>query len=245
MLLLPPSEAKAPGGRGAWTVDDGLFGAALAAPRRAVADALAALGTGTGGRALTGVRGQRAEVEAAANAAVVGAPVRPAGERFRGVVWDHLDVPTLAPAARRRAARVLVVSPLGGLWALGDRVPDHKLKMGATLPGVGPLAAHWRAVLPTALAGMAGRGPVVDLLTVDHRRAVPLDGLAARVVRVEFTAADGRGAAGHAAKAAKGVVARRLLEAGGDPVAAADGFTWDGWVATVRGPDLVEVRAPG
>lgn len=244
VVLLPPSEAKAAGGRGAWEVGSGLLGETLGPARLAVAEALARLGTSPEALALTGVKGARAVEEAALNASVVGAPTLAAGRRYQGVVWDHLSVTTLTHTARRRAAHVLVPSPLGGLWALGDPVPDHKLKMGAAVAGVGSLVSYWRPLLPPALEAVAGRGPVVDLLPAEHRRALPLDGLRQRVVTVDFTAADGRGAAGHAAKAAKGVIARRLLEAGGDPVEGLDGYSWQGWRVRVHDARTVEVRAP-
>lgn len=242
VLLLPPSERKHPGGTGAWRPDGGRVPGL--GPRRAeVAAALARL-RGPAALAVTKLRGEAAEAAAVANAATVGSPTLPAGARYGGVVWEHLDAASLTGPGRRRAASVLVVSALGGLWALGDPVPAYKLGMAANLPGLGGLTGWWAPHLRAALAGLAGRGPVVDLLPAEHRRAVPLDGLGARVVRVDFTTAGGAGAAGHAAKAAKGRLARHLLEEGGDPSAAADGWTWAGWAAAADRTRVV-VTAPG
>jgi cytoplasmic iron level regulating protein YaaA (DUF328/UPF0246 family) len=241
-ILLPPSERKAPGGDGRFDPGDGTFGA-LGPYRRAVAAALAAL-PGPAAARLTGLSGARGVDAASANGTLVEAPVLPAWERYQGVVWDHLDAGSLRGPAHTRARRVLVPSAVGGLWALSDPVPDYKLKMAATLPGIGSVTAHWRSALPEALWSIVGRGTVVDMLPSEHRRALPLHAAAGRVVRVDFVTAAGTGAAGHAAKAAKGRLARHLLDAGGDPCAAGEGFEWDGWTTVVPDRRTVVVTAP-
>ena len=61
------------------------------------------------------------------------------------------------------------------------------------------------------------------------------------LVRVRFVAADGRRAAGHAAKAVKGQVARTVVTKG---AGALSRFSWEGWRAR-RHPDGYELIAPG
>lgn len=232
IVLLPPSEGKAPGGRGRWSPASGAF-ARLAPARTAVAEAvLAAPPT------VFGARGELAERAAgAARAVATGTtPALPAWQRFTGVVWQHLDPATLPSADRRR---IVVPSGLLGLCRGTDPTPDFRLKLSVSLPGLGRLDRWWRPQLTEALA--ATRGPIVDLLPTEHAAALDLGALGRRrVVRVDFVAPDGRGAAGHAAKAVKGILARQLLLDGLDVV---DGFTWQGWRAELDG-DVVIVTGP-
>lgn len=232
IVLLPPSEGKAPGGRGRWSPASGSF-AQLAPARVAVAEAvLAAPPT------VFGARGELAERAAGAARAVATGTARalPAWQRFTGVVWQHLDPATLPSADRRR---IVVPSGLLGLCRGNDPTPDFRLKLSVSLPGLGRLDRWWRPQLTAVLAG--GRGPIVDLLPGEHAAAIDLDAIGRRrVVRVEFVAAEGGGAAGHAAKAVKGILARRLLLGG---LGVVDGFTWQGWRAELDG-DVVVVKAP-
>jgi hypothetical protein len=206
MLLLPPSEGKAPGGdrrRASWAPTAGTFGASLAQQRADVVDALhVARG---GDERLLGVRGAHLDRSRAANVGLVGALTLPAWRRYTGVVWDHLDPATLPPSARRR---IVVVSALLGLVRGDDPVPDYRLKMSANLPPMGTLARWWRPTLSAALLAASRRRFVIDLLPQEHRAAIDF----ARVRSVSITLVDPSGKpGGHAAKAAKGVLARAIL----------------------------------
>jgi uncharacterized protein len=219
LLLLPPSEGKAPGGRATpWTPDDGSFGS-LAPDRRAVVAALAAVGGGD--QALLGVGGRHLERARDANLALVGHPATlPAWRRYTGVVHDHLGVGSLSRAGRQRAlTSVVVLSGLLGAVGLGDPVPDYRIKMGARLPPLGLLTAWWRPRLAPVLAARAVGHVVVDLLPVEHAAAVDHAALAAAgavVVRARLVERDGR-AGGHDAKAAKGRLARHLITSRAHP----------------------------
>lgn len=236
-LLLPPSEGKAAGGDGpAWSPGQGTFGA-LAARRAEVAAALAAAGGGDA--KLLGVGGAHLERARAANAALVGAPTLPAARRYTGVVHDHLGLASLPVGVRRRAAgSVVVVSALLGVAAIGDPVPDYRLKMGARLAPLGTLSRWWRDALSAELnAWLRGR-VVVDLLPNEHAAAwEPPSEKGTTVVRVSFTerAGDRTGAVvGHDAKAAKGLLARHLLLTAGDPRRALDTFEHERFALRVQ-----------
>ena len=103
ILLLPPSEGKATGGksgaRARWTPDRGAF-ARLEQHRVDVVEALGAAGGGD--EKLLGVTGEHLARALDANTALIGAPTLPAWQRYTGVVWDHLDPATLTTEQRRR-----------------------------------------------------------------------------------------------------------------------------------------------
>lgn len=212
IVLLPPSEGKAPGGDGpAWTPFDGAFGA-LAPQRTRVHNALKRAKGGTA-RAL-GASGDLLRSAKDANLAAVGAPTLPAHQRFTGVVWGHLDPPTLSAAARRRAeAGVLVLTALTGVTAWDDPVPDFRLKLSASLPPVRNLATFWRPTITGLLDDHLAGHTVVDLLPNEHRAAWTPDPERCDLRRPALQHRDGK-PAGHGGKAAKGLLVRALLESG-------------------------------
>jgi cytoplasmic iron level regulating protein YaaA (DUF328/UPF0246 family) len=213
LVLLPPSEGKAPGGRGAPLDLDRLSCPALRPVRerlvRALQDAArrdpdalqAALGCPAG--------------EVAKDAVLTSSPTLPALRRYTGVVYEALSHATLSPAGRRRASGSLrVASALFGLLAPRDPVPAYRLSAGTSLPGVGSLAAAWRPVLEPELAA---HRLVVDL------RSGPYAALArvpdAVVVRVLRDAGGARTVVSHDNKWTKGLLARALCEGGARSVA--------------------------
>jgi cytoplasmic iron level regulating protein YaaA (DUF328/UPF0246 family) len=213
MLLLPPSEGKAAGGRGrrsGWVPDAGAYGSRLGDRRALVAERLAAIGGGN--EKLLGVRGEHLLRALSANAGLIGAPTLPAWQRYTGVVWDHLDPSTLPTEARRS---IVVVSGLLGLVRGDDPVPDYRLKMGANLAPLGKLSTWWRADLTAALRATVRKRLLIDLLPQEHRAAVDLGGFAldlAGFEGVSLTLVDRSGKpGGHFAKAAKGELARAIL----------------------------------
>jgi uncharacterized protein len=242
LLLLPPSEGKAAGGRP--PVRPGSFDEALAHPRSLVLEELGRV-LGSPGPAVQarvlGVRGELLDRAVAATRALVAgdAPVLPAWRRYTGVVWSALDPGTLTVADRRR---LLVPSGLYGITSAADPVADYRLKLLVSLGRLGRLSTFWRPAVTAALAVRARDRVVVDLLPAEHAHAVDLGALdgVVRVVRARFVTADGTRAVGHDAKSAKGRLARALLDHGLDGVA---GFRSGGWRATVEG-DRVTVVAP-
>jgi uncharacterized protein len=242
LLLLPPSEGKAPGGHGTpWQADAGSFGS-LAPDRMAVVAALAAAGGGD--QALLGVGGRHLERAREANLELDDGPATlPAWRRYTGVVHDHLGVATSSRAARQRAlASVVVLSGLLGAVGLGDPVPDYRIKMGARLPPLGLLTAWWRPRLTPVLAARAAGHVVVDLLPIEHAAAVDHGALVdagAIVVRARLVERDGR-AGGHDAKAAKGRLARHLLTSRAHPERALRAWIDDRYVVETE-----PVAAPG
>ena len=96
--------------------------------------------------------------------------------------------------------------------------------MGASLKPMGKLSTWWREPLSSALNEWAEGRVVIDLLPNEHRAAwIPGDDLREHVV-VGFVEKSGK-VAGHDAKAAKGLLARHLLESSGDPLKALASWT--------------------
>lgn len=163
--------------------------------------------------------------------------VRPAWQRYNGVVWSHLDPSSLADRQRRR---ILVPSAVYGLTSGTDPVADYRLTLKVSLGSLGNLGRFWRATLARTLDEMTG-AQFVSFLPKEHSTAIGDSAeLSRRMVTVSFLRYDGEGVAGHDAKAAKGIVARRVLE---DGLGAVEDFEWRGWRGEVRHGQYC-VRAP-
>ena len=140
LILLAPSEDKAPGGAPGrlretpaqrW-VREALVDLAQTASPAALQKALQ----------VKGLALDRARAEALALGVRV--PLLPALARYTGVAFQALDAATLPPAAW---GQVHILSSLRGLVRGDELVPPYKLKLSA-LPG---LKAHWRRALPAQL----------------------------------------------------------------------------------------------
>ena len=239
-LLLPPSESKEPGGHR--EVTPGFFDSALSLPREQVRLALArtlAAASPDGVAKLLSSRGpnlQRA-IEVSRQFTEGTALLLPAWQRYNGVVWSHLDPASLLDAQRRR---LLVPSGAYGLTLGTDAIADYRLTLKVRLDGLGTLAKFWRTALAPVLEELSNV-QMVSLLPKEHAAVIGASEVpSGRLVTVSFQQHDGAGAAGHDAKAVKGVVARRVLLDGLDAV---EGFRWKGWRGKIHRGDYV-VRAP-
>ncbi|MFI1967913.1 hypothetical protein BLA24_22090 [Streptomyces cinnamoneus] len=231
LVLLPPSEGKATGGTGPALEIAGLALPALGRARESVLDELVELCSGDEEKAAEvlglspGLRG-----EVAKNAGLRTAGTRPAGEIYTGVLYDALGLATLAGPARRAAGRSLLV--FSGLWGavrVDDAIPSYRCSMGVKLPGLGALAAHWRAPMAEALPEAAGDGLVLDLRSAAYASAwKPKGSLAERTATVrvlQSKVVDGvekRSVVSHFNKATKGRLVRELLTTGSAPATPAE-----------------------
>jgi cytoplasmic iron level regulating protein YaaA (DUF328/UPF0246 family) len=241
-ILLPPSEGKALGGtRGEASLS---FGPALdkqraslkkkylAAVRNASAEEREKLLNVKGpllARALESVR-ELSKKEPL---------LLPAWERFSGVVWTHLDASTLPDEVRHR---ILVPNGLYGLVRGTDTIADFRLKMSVKIPEVGIVAEFWKSSVTATLLKEVATTEIFDLLPNEHRRSIDLSSLSegANFHRIDFVTSTGANAAGHAAKAVKGVLARHLVTAGPKVLPR---FSWEGWRTVANGNDWI-VTAP-
>lgn len=207
LVLLPPSETKAPGGDGPPLQLDELSHPDLIPTRRKLIDELVELASDVpAGLAALGLS-QRQTGELARNAALWTAPTCPALHRYTGVLYAALDAGSLRPAQR---ARLAVASALFGLLSADDLIPGYRLSAASALPGVGPMGALWRPVLSPLLAEVEGL--VIDLRSSGYAALALIPG----AVTVQVLSDDGHGrrrTVSHHNKSHKGRLARLLATA--------------------------------
>lgn len=260
-VLLPPSEAKNPGGRGralATRTPHPVLGVA----RERVLTALDVLLAGPPDAAANALLLPPATVAGAlaANAAVRHSATMPALQRYAGTVYEGLASAQLTDDEARVAARsTFVFSGLFGVVRGDEPVPLYRVPAKAVLPGIGVAATFWRPALDVALPGLLGRsGLIVDLRSSDYAAMWrPGDDLARRVVNVRVLSPLPSGSLGvvsYPSKYAKGALAaalaRRIASGQGvvdvDDVAAA----WLAAGGTRAEPDtatrlVIYTRLPG
>jgi len=185
-ILLPPSEGKAEP-EGGEPVDLGslVFAAEL--------------------------RKQRQELLRALDLKLRKAPAAPAAEVYTGVLYRHLGLAGLPAAARRRAAkRVLIASALWGFVRPTDRIPYYRLPPSTKLDGIGPLAAWWRSALAATMPDEPGE-TIVDMRSGAYTSAWKPKRATLLSVRAFREERGKRKAVSHMAKAVRGDVTRALL----------------------------------
>lgn len=250
LLLLPPSETKRDGGIPRTRLAYG----ALAFPsltdrRREAVRALRELAQDE----VACARALKLSVAAAAtevprNQAVDRSATMPAIERYTGVLYDALDVASWSESMRERArAHVLIQSALLGPVRATDPIPAYRLSAGSRLPGLSPLATHWRESGMAALS--RHRGPILDLRSEGYAALSPVpDRPDAVFVRVVARGDDGKTRAlNHFNKKGKGLFVRDLLAAGELP-SSLDGLIERaavcGWSLTLGAAGELELVVP-
>ncbi|TNC24305.1 peroxide stress protein YaaA [Amycolatopsis alkalitolerans] len=211
LMLLPPSETKAPGGDGPPLNLDELSHPELNPVRRKLADALVDLAADVpaslGALGLT----RRQEDEVARNAALWSSPTLPALERYTGVLYDALDIGRFTKAQLAKArGRLAVASALFGVARADDRIPAYRLSGDSSLPSLGSLRALWRPVLEPVFAGMDEL--IVDLRSGAYAALAGIPG----AVTVRVVTATGK-TISHHNKAYKGRLAAALAKTGRAP----------------------------
>ena len=194
LIVLPPSETKAPGGTDATM---SLSFPSLDAVRTSLIDVLTATDVDTQMRELKIPASKRAEAEE--NLALRTAPVMPAIQRYTGVLYDALDAPSLPDEALSRLA---VGSALFGVVRAGDLIPRYRVSGGSKVGGR-TMKAWWR----TSISDVLGeQGFVVDMRSGAYQKLGPVPGSV--TVRVEQ--ADTGKVVSHFNKQYKGQLARAL-----------------------------------
>lgn len=216
-MLLPPSETKSDGGIGVFD-PAGLGFPSLRGRRRTAAAALKRVPLREAPAVLK--LGATNAHEARWNRELTASPVRPAIERYTGVLYDGIDVATLGGGARSWIdAHVVIASALYGLLRACDPIPRYRLSGGTPVPGL-PLKAHWRQAIAVAIRD-AGQW-VLDARSESY---VALGSAPAHSAFLHVETDDGR-ALNHFNKHAKGALVRRLAETGAEASSRADLLAW-------------------
>lgn len=226
LIVLPPSETKAPGGTDA---PMSLSFPSLDPVRTLLIDVLTATPVDTQMSELKIPAGKRADAEE--NQVLRSAPVMTAIRRYTGVLYDALDAASLPDAALSRLA---VGSALFGLVRATDCVPRYRVSGGSKVGGK-TMKAWWGASVSDVLAQ---QDFVVDLRSGAYQQLGPVPG--AVTVRVEQT--ETGKVVSHFNKQYKGELARELAPhnatSAGDvaDIASAAGFdvAVDGTQLTMR-----------
>jgi cytoplasmic iron level regulating protein YaaA (DUF328/UPF0246 family) len=218
-ILLPPSEAKQPGGRGRGLTAEPRPDDELARHRAELLAALSRLLDRPDAAEKLLLPPSVAESALAVNRQVATAPTLPAMRRYAGTVYQGLAVAGLSPAATRLARTTLLIfSGLLGVSRGGDPVPDYRVPAKAVLPGIGVAGTFWRPRLAGLLPALLGSGPIVDLRSSDYAAMwQPAAGsaLAGRLISVRVlspTPAGRLAVVSYRSKLAKGRLAAALLE---------------------------------
>lgn len=207
LIVLPPSETKAPGGSGPALDLEGLSFPTLTPVRSALIDELSGLEVADA-MAVLGIS-EKLRPEAEANRELRTSPTMPALYRYTGVLFDALSAPTLPELAWDRLA---VGSALFGVVRAGDLIPRYRLSGGTKLDER-TMRSRWGRLITDALAE---EDFVVDLRSGAYQQLGRVPG--AVTVRVEK---DGK-VVSHFNKHYKGELARVLASAPAAASSAAD-----------------------
>lgn len=226
LILLPPSETKRDGGDAARPLRlEALSCQELTPQRQRALSAMRRLARNRGAAAALRLGPTQAR-ELERNKQLDSGPTMPAIERFDGVLYEGLDVPTLPSAARAFAHdHLLISSALFGLVGPDDPIPAYRLSPDSRLPGT-PLKALWSG--PAAAVLSAASGMILDLRSEAYAALGPRPGRAESwYLRVVSEGEDGRRRAlNHFNKKAKGEFVRAMLLAGIDHPDAAALMAW-------------------
>lgn len=217
-ILLPPAEGKQPGGnpfapdmfdyRSSNTFN---YFNELNPERRALINVLQKTiqeATEADLEKIFGVKGAHLEEAVKVNMEVFRAPLMSALDRYSpGVMYKAMDFAGLPTGAQRRLLEQgIIFSGLFGLLRPDDLIPNYRLRMEASLPGIGRVNRYWRQHASALLNQRLEGAFVWNLLPHAHQEAWQDEHTYAEMVRVEFyNQVDGeRKAVSHGVKPLRG-----------------------------------------
>ena len=212
LIWLPPSEGKNTPAQGPSLDVNALSRAGLATSRRTVCDTLAALGDGPEAAAVLKVG---ARIDLSVNTALDSAPCAPASSVFTGVLYEAIEECAPGAWSSAGAAHVSIFSGLFGVLSPSDIIPDHRLAMGVSLPGLGVLSTWWAPRLDEALSAEASERIIIDGRSGPYRAACKAPWARVWELRVVREADGKRSVISHDAKRWRGAITGLLLASGG------------------------------
>ncbi|MFF4594017.1 peroxide stress protein YaaA [Amycolatopsis sp. NPDC001319] len=216
LVLLPPSETKADGGKGAPLDLEALSFPELNPVRAKLADALVELARDVpASLAALGIS-ERQSHEVARNGSLWTSPTLPALRRYTGVLYDALDIGSFTRAGLEKAHRRLAVtSSLFGVVSATDPIPAYRLSGGNSVPALGTVRSLWKPALEPVLQDIEGL--IVDLRSGTYSAFAKLRPGAVTVRVVTEDAAGNRTTVSHFNKAYKGRLAAVLATSRTEP----------------------------
>lgn len=219
-ILLPPSEAKNPGGRGRCLDAASRPAQPIDEPRQLALDSLAQLLHSPDAAGALLLPGSVVQAAIEMNRQVRSSPTMPAVQRYSGVVYDGLDIRVRSAAVRALAGRqLLIFSGLFGILRGAEPIPAYRVPAKAVLPNLGVVGTFWRPRLTELMPGLLERaGLIVDLRSTDYAAMwlpAPADAEAARLVSVRVLSrkpGGGEAVISYPSKLAKGKLTGALLE---------------------------------
>ena len=235
-ILLPSAEGKQPGGnplapdmfdyRSSNTFN---YFSDLNPERRALIDALQTEIKSADDDALEkllGVKGDTLAEAVEANRTIYRSPLMAAVDRYSpGVMYAAMDFASLPTGSQRRLLENgIIFSGLFGLLRPDDLIPNYRLKMDASVEGIGKASAYWKEPLSNTLNALLEGQAVWNLLSGSHETAWDDAGSYGRMIRVKFyKEEDGeRKAVSHGVKELRGALVAYIVNETADSVEALD-----------------------
>ncbi|MGL4304783.1 MAG: peroxide stress protein YaaA [Mycobacteriaceae bacterium] len=216
LILLPPSETKSVGGKGATLELSRLSFPELNPIRAMLVENLIELSQNSQASASVLGLGPKQLDEVIKNQTLCSSPTCYAIERYTGVLYDALNYQGMSRAYKAKALKKLAIgSALFGVIKANDLIPAYRLSAASKLPGLGTLASLWKTALTQTLNATAD-GLIVDLRSGSYQSLGPVPGAITAVVLTEHH--DGsRTVVSHFNKHHKGLLARALVTTRAEP----------------------------
>jgi cytoplasmic iron level regulating protein YaaA (DUF328/UPF0246 family) len=165
---------------------------------------------------LFGVKGDTLQEAVDVTGEIYRSPLIAAIDRYDpGVMYAAMQFPDLPTGAQRRLLENGVIfSGMFGLLRPDDLIPNYRLKMDASVTGVGKVSSYWRPVLSDRLNTLLKGQVVWNLLPGAHEAAWDDAETYARMFRVKFykEAESGeRKAVSHGVKELRGALVHHIV----------------------------------
>ena len=256
-ILLPSAEGKQPGGnplapdmfdyRSSNTFN---YFSDLNPERRTLINALQSQiegATDSDLEKLLGVKGDTLAEAVEANLAVYQSPLMAAVDRYSpGVMYASMDFAGLPTGSQRRLLENgIIFSGLFGLLRPDDLVPNYRLRMDASVEGIGKVSSYWKKPLSDTLNTLLTGQAVWNLLPGAHEAAWDDAETYGRMIRVKFyKEEDGeRKAVSHGVKELRGALVAYIVNETADSVEALD--DWEAPDGYEVDPEASEINEAG
>ena len=216
-IFLPPSEGKTAPTTGSKLALDSLAFPELEETRTLLLEELEKVSARDDALEILGV-GKKVGQQVRAQTNLRSSPCAPAWRIYSGVLFDAMDLPSVAGSAQMMARadeQILIFSALFGVSKLSDHIPAYRLAMGVKLPEVGNTSAIWKRALKEI--PLAGEELVVDCRSNAYNVWTPGDGASLVTVGAVREKNGKRTVVSHNAKHSRGLLAGELIRARSAP----------------------------